>query len=99
MIETKQISAINSYQDDRYFFPLSSGCLPEKHSERNNHFRKRAIKPIPIWIIREFKTRSEEHTSELQSRGQLVCRLLLEKKNNSMKSDHIRPTHRPSIFT
>src|SRR5690625_5559429 len=28
------------------------------------------------------KRRSEEHTSELQSRGQLVCRLLLEKKNN-----------------
>src|SRR5690625_6777017 len=26
------------------------------------------------------KTRSEEHTSELQSRGHLVCRLLLEKK-------------------
>src|SRR5439155_6329764 len=27
------------------------------------------------------RPRSEEHTSELQSRGQLVCRLLLEKKN------------------
>src|SRR5690625_3156067 len=27
------------------------------------------------------KLRSEEHTSELQSRGQLVCRLLLEKTN------------------
>src|SRR5690625_5337180 len=27
------------------------------------------------------KGRSEEHTSELQSRGHLVCRLLLEKKN------------------
>src|SRR5437660_7172464 len=26
--------------------------------------------------------RSEEHTSELQSRGHLVCRLLLEKKND-----------------
>src|SRR5690625_6052849 len=26
--------------------------------------------------------RSEEHTSELQSRGHLVCRLLLEKNNN-----------------
>src|SRR5690625_1678576 len=26
------------------------------------------------------QTRSEEHTSELQSRGHLVCRLLLEKK-------------------
>src|SRR5437870_11671021 len=29
--------------------------------------------------------RSEEHTSELQSRGHLVCRLLLEKKNNEKK--------------
>src|SRR5690625_6910288 len=28
--------------------------------------------------------RSEEHTSELQSRGHLVCRLLLEKKNNNI---------------
>src|SRR5690625_6870410 len=29
--------------------------------------------------------RSEEHTSELQSRGHLVCRLLLEKKNNTSR--------------
>src|SRR5690625_6985580 len=29
--------------------------------------------------------RSEEHTSELQSRGHLVCRLLLEKKNNRQR--------------
>src|SRR3712207_8727369 len=29
--------------------------------------------------------RSEEHTSELQSRQYLVCRLLLEKKKNNMK--------------
>src|SRR2546430_3521537 len=28
-------------------------------------------------------TRSEEHTSELQSQSNLVCRLLLEKKNSS----------------
>src|SRR2546427_4328341 len=28
------------------------------------------------------KNRSEEHTSELQSQSNLVCRLLLEKKNN-----------------
>src|SRR5690625_6594156 len=31
--------------------------------------------------------RSEEHTSELQSRGHLVCRLLLEKKNKK-QTDH-----------
>src|SRR5439155_23578611 len=32
-------------------------------------------------IDRHVCIRSEEHTSELQSRGHLVCRLLLEKKN------------------
>src|SRR5690625_5709211 len=33
----------------------------------------------------EASPRSEEHTSGLQSRGQLVCRLLLDKKKNSCK--------------
>src|SRR2546429_3662180 len=32
----------------------------------------------------ELRARSEEHTSELQSRLHLVCRLLLEKKNNNV---------------
>src|SRR3989442_6193182 len=32
------------------------------------------------------RTRSEEHTSELQSRPHLVCRLLLEKKKNNPTS-------------
>src|SRR3712207_8729485 len=32
-------------------------------------------------ILKERRARSEEHTSELQSRQYLVCRLLLEKKN------------------
>src|SRR5690625_6277097 len=32
--------------------------------------------------------RSEEHTSELQSRGHLVCRLLLEKKKTRNNFDH-----------
>src|SRR5690625_381123 len=37
---------------------------------------------IPAWasLYNKYRLRSEEHTSELQSRGQLVCRLLLEKK-------------------
>src|SRR5205809_6214069 len=34
------------------------------------------------WGLSTRKTRSEEHTSELQSRLHLVCRLLLEKKKN-----------------
>src|SRR3712207_8884792 len=32
--------------------------------------------------------RSEEHTSELQSRQYLVCRLLLEKKKKKQREDH-----------
>src|SRR5690625_666398 len=34
--------------------------------------------------------RSEEHTSELQSRGHLVCRLLLEKKSNAKTHREVR---------
>src|SRR2546427_9588856 len=34
------------------------------------------------WVRRPAEDRSEEHTSELQSQSNLVCRLLLEKKKN-----------------
>src|SRR5690606_41946727 len=37
-------------------------------------------------------TRSEEHTSELQSRENLVCRLLLEKKNSRMRVRVLTPS-------
>src|SRR3712207_6868426 len=36
-----------------------------------------------------YQPRSEEHTSELQSRQYLVCRLLLEKKKNQTRILHI----------
>src|SRR5207249_9492196 len=39
------------------------------------------------------KARSEEHTSELQSRFDLVCRLLLEKKKNKKRPININPNH------
>src|SRR5438105_7259726 len=45
--------------------------------------------------------RSEEHTSELQSRVDLVCRLLLEKKkkenSNEVSHEEVKDTHRISI--
>src|SRR2546430_10274882 len=53
--------------------------------------------------------RSEEHTSELQSQSNLVCRLLLEKKNNDQLSpgsaqsilhhvhDAVRSSHYPHV--
>src|SRR3712207_8185814 len=40
--------------------------------------------PREAWKVRARIGRSEEHTSELQSRQYLVCRLLLEKKKNKL---------------
>src|SRR5687768_18288234 len=44
--------------------------------------------------IRSLTVRSEEHTSELQSRLHLVCRLLLEKKKYAYRS---QDEHRQSV--
>src|SRR3712207_8926787 len=47
---------------------------------------------IRLWTKRERLTRSEEHTSELQSRQYLVCRLLLEKKKKIQLHYHCHCT-------
>src|SRR2546428_1068676 len=45
------------------------------------------------------KARSEEHTSELQSRSDLVCRLLLEKKKKRLPQRTQRPARStPSLY-
>src|SRR3989442_4640243 len=48
---------------------------------RSNLHRYKSSKCISPWKI-TYAIRSEEHTSELQSRPHLVCRLLLEKKKS-----------------
>src|SRR5207247_10927684 len=55
--------------------------LPESSTTRSSSLRPR----IP-------RLRSEEHTSELQSRVDLVCRLLLEKKKNKTQITIIEKT-------
>src|SRR2546421_4956218 len=49
-----------------------------RHHHRHRHDRKYG------WGDRPGEDRSEEHTSELQSRSDLVCRLLLEKKKKNI---------------
>src|SRR5256885_11854960 len=44
--------------------------------------RQRPLVDLPVVRQREGRQRSEEHTSELQSPCNLVCRLLLEKKKS-----------------
>src|SRR2546430_16710085 len=59
-------------------------ALPICRRGRLRHIRDRAgpRRPCQAPRGRTGRTRSEEHTSELQSQSNLVCRLLLEKKNN-----------------
>src|SRR2546427_3348371 len=47
-----------------------------------------------VWAkAEEINTRSEEHTSELQSQSNLVCRLLLEKKKKTKLDGNNRVKH------
>src|SRR5207253_10457885 len=68
---------------------LATGGLRPRQPRRRSGARQQrllfALDPSPNggWHVTLESPRSEEHTSELQSRGHLVCRLLLEKKNSS----------------
>src|SRR3712207_6974289 len=57
--------------------------------------RDLALDPKPLGIAKDVAplVRSEEHTSELQSRQYLVCRLLLEKKKTLLHLQHLRSVH------
>src|SRR5258707_1926764 len=57
-----------------------------RRSRRSSPRRCRACRSSPG----RCRTRSEEHTSELQSRQYLVCRLLLEKKKKCGSQDKIK---------
>src|SRR2546430_12652206 len=63
---------------DVEFFPGN----PEIALRRHRHHRKRLVDLEQIDITNAPADRSEEHTSELQSQSNLVCRLLLAKTKN-----------------
>src|SRR5256886_11210462 len=46
----------------------------------------RSVELLPTSVTTGVLARSEEHTSELQSQSNLVCRLLLEKKKKNIRS-------------
>src|SRR2546430_11026238 len=67
---------------------LDRGRFPLDAQHQENHHRRRKDGSPRDWLFqRRTKAsvlgRSEEHTSELQSQSNLVCRLLLEKNNNN----------------
>src|SRR5690625_5857716 len=72
---TERFSAIHSAIRKRTLF--LKGRFSAAHRPENS---RRCPSVSPIYMK---PNRSEEHTSELQSHGQLVCRLLLEKKKQN----------------
>src|SRR3712207_7493537 len=73
--------------DERYYFERPDlintgrtlfGAKPPKGHELDDHYFGSIPERVLAYML-ECEQRSEEHTSELQSRQYLVCRLLLEK--------------------
>src|SRR5690554_7737423 len=56
----------------------------------DEHRGERRVPPMARVERRLAHERSEEHTSELQSRPHLVCRLLLEKKKNKKHTHYLK---------
>src|SRR2546427_2094451 len=66
--------------------------------QRNLRWNSSKSTRYQVWSMRKRRCRpmrSEEHTSELQSQSNLVCRLLLEKKKNTkdLQSTRLNSTH------
>src|SRR5690349_24236887 len=79
--------------------PPRSTLFPYTTLFRSGHAAENATRSLQMgtpplqgdeseWLKRLGEARSEEHTSELQSRRDLVCRLLLEKKKQNTSRQH-----------
>src|SRR5260370_31557817 len=74
------------------FRSLSAGMLNAHQDERGMHLKRLICQARPeIGSL----VRSEEHTSELQSHLNLVCRLLLEKKKKKQNKNQKQNKHQP----
>src|SRR5438046_5265013 len=69
------------------YFLICTGTSTRHNQTIADHIeetlKKEGVRPLHIFFLKGF--RSEEHTSELQSLTNLVCRLLLEKKKKKKK--------------
>src|SRR5258708_30466382 len=80
-----------SGKQNRCFGRVPAPALTESCEGRAGCSRRARGGSPPCQFVCKDKTRSEEHTSELQSPDHLVCRLLLEKKKKySSPTQHTR---------
>src|SRR3712207_8987824 len=85
----RSIESLDMRRVERRQRPGRAGCVEQIAPIRIVHDRSGML---PLRFGREARSgpagvRSEEHTSELQSRQYLVCRLLLEKKKTHVNRD------------
>src|SRR5690625_5397583 len=88
-IMSVQIANFGSPSQENVGRPIDSNIAFTAPSFPNN-----CLHIIEIAILPPTIERSEEHTSELQSRGHLVCRLLLERKKSTRPSSSARRRER-----
>src|SRR2546430_4193912 len=72
-------------------FPYTTLFRSRKTFARGLNACELNAKPFARRPLGSGSIRSEEHTSELQSQSNLVCRLLLEKKKNMRRPVQVRP--------
>src|SRR5688572_31113116 len=75
--EGREVAALQVLHDD-----VGRAVLEGSDVEHARHVRALQLDRRPRLALEALLGRSEEHTSELQSQSNLVCRLLLEKKNS-----------------
>src|SRR3712207_7648862 len=73
------------YHEANYTLQVQSDSFKAQHTFKLNNLVFSQTGLAEAWLFQK-AVRSEEHTSELQSRQYLVCRLLLEKKKNTNDS-------------
>src|SRR3712207_8566689 len=81
-IQLNLMDAARDFGVERLLF-LGSSCIYPKHAEQP--IRESSLLGGPLEPTNDAYARSEAHTSELQSRQYLVCRLLLEQKHNNLQ--------------
>src|SRR5690625_5333907 len=74
----------NSLEKETYSYLIDKGYEGQEILSVESKLKKLSLFTAEVIFEDEPNViRSEEHTSELQSRGHIVCRLLLEKKNKA----------------
>src|SRR2546427_5679551 len=82
--QSMEAGPISSTSPRRSSSACTSGVTSKGWPVRSTY----SVSPLPGFLDGKSESRSEEHTSELQSQSNLVCRLLLEKKKKKKTNNN-----------